>query len=76
MVTLPEFRALLHYLNTDIDNWLPNSIPTIRTWKLRNTLVYSFGGVRTIRQRFRSALCIEPTAVRLLSVDQLTSGKS
>ena len=35
MATLPEFRALLCYLNPEIDNWLPNSIPTIRTWALR-----------------------------------------
>ena len=25
MATLAEFRALLHYLNPEIDNWLPNS---------------------------------------------------
>jgi len=35
MATLVEFRALLYYLNPEIDNWLPNSIPTIRTWTLR-----------------------------------------
>jgi flavin-binding protein dodecin len=35
MATLLEFRALLYYLNPEIDNWLPNSIPTIRTWTLR-----------------------------------------
>jgi hypothetical protein len=35
MATLVEFRALLYYLNLEIDNWLPNSIPTIRTWTLR-----------------------------------------
>jgi RimJ/RimL family protein N-acetyltransferase len=35
MATLPEFRALLCYLNPEIDNWLPHSIPTIRTWTLR-----------------------------------------
>lgn len=28
MATLSEFRALLYYLNPEIDNWLPNSIPT------------------------------------------------
>ncbi|KAK9428322.1 hypothetical protein V1505DRAFT_423493 [Lipomyces doorenjongii] len=32
MATLPEFRAFLHYLNPEIDNWLPNSITTIRAW--------------------------------------------
>ncbi|KAK9360192.1 hypothetical protein V1504DRAFT_455755 [Lipomyces starkeyi] len=36
MATLPEFRILLHYLNPEIDNWLPNFIATIRTWTLRN----------------------------------------
>src|SRR5258706_2717386 len=35
MATLSEIRALLCYLNPEIDNWLPNSIPTIRTWTLR-----------------------------------------
>ena len=35
MATILEFRALLHYLNPEIDNWLPNSIPTIQTWTLR-----------------------------------------
>ena len=35
MATRIEFRALLYYLNPEIDNWLPNSIPTIRTWTLR-----------------------------------------
>jgi hypothetical protein len=35
MATLLEFRALLCYLNPEIDNWLRNSIPTIRTWTLR-----------------------------------------
>lgn len=35
MATLSEFRALLCYLNPEIDNWLPNSTPSIRTWTLR-----------------------------------------
>jgi hypothetical protein len=35
IATLSEFRALLCYLNPEINNWLPNSIPTIRTWTLR-----------------------------------------
>jgi hypothetical protein len=35
MATRLEFRSLLHYLNREIDNWLPNSIPTIQTWTLR-----------------------------------------
>jgi hypothetical protein len=34
IATLVEFRALLYYLNPEIDNWLPNSIPTIQTWTL------------------------------------------
>lgn len=36
MATLSEFRALLCYLNPEINNWLPNSISTIRTWTLRS----------------------------------------
>jgi len=35
MATREEFRTLLYYLNPEIDNWLPNSIPTIQTWTLR-----------------------------------------
>ncbi|KAK9242689.1 hypothetical protein V1506DRAFT_546712 [Lipomyces tetrasporus] len=35
MVTLPESRALLHYLNPVIDNWLLNSITTIPAWSSR-----------------------------------------
>jgi hypothetical protein len=35
MATLAEFRALLHYLNPEMDNWLPNSSPTIRAWTMR-----------------------------------------
>ena len=34
IATLSEFRALLYYPNPEIDNWLPNSIPTIQTWIL------------------------------------------
>lgn len=32
MAALSEFRALLCYLNPEIDNWLPSSTPTISTW--------------------------------------------
>ena len=35
MVVCPEFRAFLHYLNEDIDRWLPTSHNTIREWVLR-----------------------------------------
>lgn len=35
MSTRLEFRSLLYYLNPEINNWLPNSIPTIQTWTLR-----------------------------------------
>jgi hypothetical protein len=36
MATLSEFRSFLCYLNPEIDNWLPRSIATIRTWTLRS----------------------------------------
>lgn len=35
MATLSEFRALLCYLTPEIDNWLPRSAPSIRSWTLR-----------------------------------------
>jgi hypothetical protein len=35
LVECPEFRALLSYLNTDINSWLPNAYKTVRTWVTR-----------------------------------------
>ena len=35
MAKQAEFRALLCFLNPAIENWLPNSPSTIRTWTLR-----------------------------------------
>lgn len=35
MAKQAEFRALLCFLNPEIDNWLPNSPSTIRSWTLR-----------------------------------------
>jgi hypothetical protein len=35
LVECPEFRALLSYLNTDINSWLPNAHKTVRTWVTR-----------------------------------------
>jgi len=35
LVECPEFRAFLHYLNEDIDRWLPSAHKTVRGWVLR-----------------------------------------
>ncbi|KAL6406027.1 putative Transposase-like protein [Ilyonectria robusta] len=35
LVESPEFRALLAYINTDIDTWLPDTRETIRKWIMR-----------------------------------------
>lgn len=35
LVECPEFRALLAYVNSDIDTWLPNTHQTIKRWILR-----------------------------------------
>ena len=35
MVECPEFRALLFYINKDIDTWLPGSHNTVRDWVVR-----------------------------------------
>jgi len=35
LVECPEFRALLAYVNDDIDTWLPDTHETIRKWIMR-----------------------------------------
>jgi hypothetical protein len=35
LVECPEFRALLSYLNSNVDQWLPSAHKTIRTWVMR-----------------------------------------
>ncbi|KAK7582909.1 hypothetical protein V3481_012205 [Fusarium oxysporum f. sp. vasinfectum] len=35
LVECPEFRALLAYVNNDIDTWLPDTHETIRKWIMR-----------------------------------------
>jgi hypothetical protein len=35
VVECPEFRALLAYINDDIDTWLPDTHETIRKWIMR-----------------------------------------
>jgi hypothetical protein len=35
LVECPEFRALLAYINNDIDTWLPDTHETIRKWIMR-----------------------------------------
>jgi len=35
LVECPEFRALLSYLNSNVDQWLPIAHKTVRTWVIR-----------------------------------------
>jgi hypothetical protein len=35
LVECPEFRALLSYLNKDVNRWLNHTHNTIRTWVIR-----------------------------------------
>ncbi|KAJ6782950.1 hypothetical protein PWT90_08941 [Aphanocladium album] len=35
LVECPEFRALLAYVNSDTDAWLPNTHQTVKSWILR-----------------------------------------
>ncbi|RKK07528.1 hypothetical protein BFJ65_g17733 [Fusarium oxysporum f. sp. cepae] len=35
LVECPEFRALLAYINKDVDTWLPDTHETIRKWTMR-----------------------------------------
>ncbi|CEJ82383.1 Putative Transposase-like protein [[Torrubiella] hemipterigena] len=51
LVECPEFRALLNYLNADIDTWLPDKHETIRKWIMRQYEVQK----EKIKQRIRSA---------------------
>jgi hypothetical protein len=34
MVVREEFRALLHYLNPEVDTWLPSYAATIQEWTI------------------------------------------
>ena len=52
MVTLSEFRALLHYLNPEIDNWLLNSSPIIRAWTMRTYIAQQ----ERVKREVQSAL--------------------
>jgi len=52
MAKQAEFRALLCFLNPAIDNWLPNSPSTIRSWTLR---IYETQKLR-VKREIQSAL--------------------
>ncbi|KJZ74134.1 hypothetical protein HIM_05666 [Hirsutella minnesotensis 3608] len=51
LVECPELRALLAYLNTDIDTWLPDTHETIKKWIMRQ---YE-GQKEKVKQRIQSA---------------------
>jgi hypothetical protein len=54
LVECPEFRALLAYLNTDIDTWLPDTHETIKKWILRQYHTQK----EKVKQRIQSAKSI------------------
>jgi hypothetical protein len=51
LVECSEFRALLAYLNSDIDTWLPDTHETIKKWIMRQ---YE-GQKEKVKQRIQSA---------------------
>jgi hypothetical protein len=51
LVECPEFRALLGYLNSDVDTWLPGTHETVKVWILRE---YGTQKER-LKQRIQSA---------------------
>jgi hypothetical protein len=52
MVSREEFRALLHYLNPEVDVWLPDSHMSIQAWTIR-----TFENERLrVQQKVQSAL--------------------
>jgi hypothetical protein len=64
LVECPEFRAFLHYLNEDIDRWLPSSHHTIREWVLRQFKIE--------KERIKATLRNSKTKIHL-SLDIWTS---
>jgi hypothetical protein len=51
LVECPEFRALLAYINNDIETWLPDTHDTVKTWIMRQ---YGCQKER-VKQRIQSA---------------------
>ncbi|KAF6515700.1 hypothetical protein HZS61_004441 [Fusarium oxysporum f. sp. conglutinans] len=51
LVECPEFRALLAYINNDIETWLPDTHNTVKTWIMRQ---YECQKER-VKQRIQSA---------------------
>lgn len=51
LIECPEFRALLAYLNSDIDTWLPDTHETIRKWIIRQYEAQK----EKVKQRIQSA---------------------
>ncbi|KAK2922697.1 hypothetical protein FoTM2_017550 [Fusarium oxysporum f. sp. vasinfectum] len=51
LVECPEFRALLAYINNDIETWLPDTHDTVKTWIMRQ---YECQKER-VKQRIQSA---------------------
>jgi hypothetical protein len=64
LVECPEFRAFLHYLNEDIDRWLPAAHKTVRGWVLRQFMAE--------KEKVKAMLCKSKTKIHL-SLDIWTS---
>ncbi|KID81519.1 transposase-like protein [Metarhizium guizhouense ARSEF 977] len=73
MATLSEFRTLLCYLNPEIDNWLPSSPSTIRSWTLRTYETQKFRVKREIQSalskiHFTVDLWTSPNTLAILGI--------
>lgn len=73
MVKQAEFRALLCFLNPAIDNWLPNSPSTIRSWILRTYETQKLRVKREIQSalskvHFTVDLWTSPNALAILGI--------
>jgi hypothetical protein len=73
MVECSEFRALLYYINGDIDTWLPASHSTIQEWVLRQFEAQK-SKVKGLLQRSKTKIHIScdlwssPNALAILGV--------
>ena len=73
MAKQAEFRALLCFLNPEIDNWLPNSPSTIRSWTLRTYETQKLRVKREIQSalskvHFTVDLWTSPNALAILGI--------
>ena len=73
LICIPEFRAFLAYLNSDINVWLPTSSTTIYSWVIRQFEDHK-GDIKTRIQSVRSKIYISydlwtsPNSLAILGV--------